>query len=69
VSSYGIPEEDMSHLFERYYRGSNVAGIVGTGIGLFLVKVVIYLHLGVITVRSQKGVGSVFEVRMPLKEV
>ena len=65
----GIPEEDMPHLFERHYRGSNVAGIVGTGIGLFLVKVVIDLHLGVINVRSQKGVGSIFEVLLSLKTV
>ena len=64
----GIPEADMSHLFERYYRGSNVASIVGTGIGLFLVKVVVDLHLGTINVISQKGAGSVFEVRIPLKE-
>ena len=64
----GIPEADMSRLFERYYRGSNVASIVGTGIGLFLVKVVVDLHLGTINVTSQKGAGSVFEVRMPLKE-
>ena len=65
----GIPEEDMPHLFDRYYRGSNVASIVGTGIGLFLVRVVIDLHLGVINVRSQKGVGSVFEVQLALKKV
>jgi signal transduction histidine kinase len=64
----GIPEADIAHLFERYYRGSNVSSIVGTGIGLFLVKVVIDLHLGTINVTSQKGTGSVFEVRLPLKE-
>jgi signal transduction histidine kinase len=55
-------------LFERYYRGSNVASIVGTGIGLFLVKVVVDLHLGSINVLSEKGSGSLFEVRLPLGE-
>ncbi len=64
----GIAEDDIPHLFERYYRGSNVASIVGTGIGLFLVKVVVDLHLGSITVLSQKGSGSLFEVRLPLGE-
>jgi signal transduction histidine kinase len=62
----GIAEQDIPHLFERYYRGSNVASIVGTGIGLFLVKVVVDLHLGSTTVRSPQGGGSAFEVRMPL---
>jgi signal transduction histidine kinase len=64
----GIAEDDIPHLFERYYRGSNVASIVGTGIGLFLVKVVVDLHLGSINVQSHKGSGSQFEVRLPLGE-
>ena len=32
----GIPASDLAHLFERYHRGSNVSGIVGTGVGLYL---------------------------------
>src|SRR5581483_11511527 len=42
----GIPASNLPHLFERYFRGSNVSGIVGTGIGLYLVKVVVELHGG-----------------------
>src|SRR4051794_2873520 len=37
----GIPAKDRAQLFERYYRGSNVSGIVGTGVGLYLVKMVL----------------------------
>src|SRR5207253_2275678 len=33
----GIPAKDLDRLFERYHRGSNVSGIVGTGVGLYLV--------------------------------
>lgn len=61
----GIPKSDLPHLFERHYRGGNVAGIVGTGIGLFLVKIVIDLHEGAIAVTSEQNVGSTFEISLP----
>ena len=61
----GIPKKDMEHLFERYYRGSNVFGIVGTGIGLHLVKVFVELHGGRIDVVSKEDEGSTFTVWLP----
>jgi signal transduction histidine kinase len=63
----GIPAPDIERLFERYYRGSNVSGIVGTGVGLYLVKMVIDLHGGRIEVVSEEGVGSRFTVSLPIK--
>jgi two-component system, OmpR family, sensor kinase len=63
----GIPAKDLDQLFERYYRGSNVSGIVGTGVGLYLVKMVVDVHAGEITVDSKEGQGSTFTVRLPLK--
>jgi signal transduction histidine kinase len=63
----GIPPADVGRLFERYFRGSNVSGIVGTGVGLNLVKMVIDLHGGSVTVESQEGKGSRFTVRLPLE--
>jgi two-component system, OmpR family, sensor kinase len=62
----GIPEVDRERLFERYYRGSNVAGIVGSGIGLYLAKTVIDLHRGVIFMESNEGKGSRFTVKIPI---
>jgi len=61
----GIPETDREHLFERYYRGSNVTGIVGSGIGLYLVKTAIDLHRGRISVESKEGKGACFSVELP----
>jgi two-component system, OmpR family, sensor kinase len=61
----GIPAGDVDRLFERYYRGSNVSGIVGTGVGLNLVKMVVDLHGGDIVVESAEGKGSKFTVRLP----
>jgi len=61
----GIPEQDISGVFERYSRGSNVSNISGTGIGLYLAKMVIELHGGNITVASTEGQGAVFTIQLP----
>ncbi len=63
----GIPSGDLDQLFERYHRGSNVSGIVGTGVGLYLVKMVVDLHGGRVEVTSEEGEGSCFTVRLPFK--
>jgi len=62
----GIPAHDRDRLFERYHRGSNVSGIVGTGVGLYLVKMVVDLHGGGVDVESTEGDGSRFTVRLPI---
>jgi two-component system, OmpR family, sensor kinase len=61
----GIPADDLGRLFERYHRGSNVSGIVGTGVGLYLVKLAVDLHHGRVDVVSQEGEGSRFTVHLP----
>jgi signal transduction histidine kinase len=63
----GIPATDIDRLFERYHRGSNVSGIVGTGVGLYLVKMVVDMHGGAVTVESKEGDGARFTIRLPLK--
>jgi signal transduction histidine kinase len=65
----GIRSSDLDRLFERYYRGGNVSGIVGTGVGLYLVKMAVDLHKGLIEVESEEGNGARFIVRLPLKRV
>jgi two-component system, OmpR family, sensor kinase len=62
----GIRPSDLDRLFERYYRGGNVSGIVGTGVGLYLVKTAVDLHKGRIEVESEEGKGARFIVRLPL---
>ncbi len=65
-SGIGIPTKDIGRLFERYFRGSNVSGIVGTGVGLNLVKMVVDLHGGDVGVESTEGKGARFTVRLPI---
>jgi two-component system, OmpR family, sensor kinase len=62
----GISQADCGRLFERYFRGGNAAGIVGTGIGLYFVRTVMELHGGEIQVESREGEGSRFSMRLPL---
>jgi signal transduction histidine kinase len=61
----GIPDTDRERVFERYYRGSNTSSIVGSGVGLYLVKTIIDLHEGSIMLDSREGEGSRFTLRLP----
>jgi two-component system OmpR family sensor kinase len=65
----GIPDNDRQRVFERYYRGSNTSGIVGSGVGLYLVKTIVDLHEGSIALESCEGEGSRFTVRLPTRPV
>ncbi|HLI26556.1 MAG TPA: hybrid sensor histidine kinase/response regulator [Chloroflexota bacterium] len=63
----GIPPEDLPHIFERFYRGRNVAATIpGTGLGLFVARQIVAQHGGTITAASTPGQGTTFTVRLPL---
>lgn len=63
----GIPEEDLPQLFDRFYRvdkaRSRATG--GSGLGLSITRELVELHGGDVSVQSEVGVGSTFEVRLP----
>jgi two-component system, OmpR family, sensor kinase len=61
----GVPEQERQLVFERCYRGSNTAGVPGSGVGLYVVKTLIDLHKGSVSVRDREGGGARFEVRLP----
>jgi len=63
----GIPEPDLDGVFDIRRRGGNVQGIGGSGIGLAGVWRIVEQHGGTITVESTVGVGTMFEVRLPLR--
>lgn len=63
----GIPERDRARLFERYFRGTNVSSIAGSGVGLHLVAMVLEQHAGTVEVESREGSGSTFRVRLPVR--
>ena len=64
----GIPAEDVPRIFERFYRGSNVAGAIeGTGLGLTGSRHIVEQHGGQLLVESQQGQGSVFTMLLPAR--
>jgi len=63
----GIPQNELPLLFDRFFRGSNVADdIPGTGLGLAIVKSILDNHNGRIWVDSSLGSGASFTVVLPL---
>jgi signal transduction histidine kinase len=64
----GISEADISRLFTPYFRSSNPGALEreGTGLGLYLSKLIVEEHGGTITVSSQIGEGSTFSIGLPL---
>jgi signal transduction histidine kinase len=64
----GISEEDLPHIFDRFYRADDARAIHsdGDGLGLAIVKYVVEAHDGSIKVTSQTGGGTTFVVDLPL---
>ncbi len=67
-SGIGIPEDSISHIYERFYRvdKSHSREIGGTGLGLAITRNAILLHRGAIKATSIEGEGTTFTVRIPL---
>jgi PAS domain S-box-containing protein len=64
---FGIPPEAQERIFEKFFRLERDASsnVVGTGLGLSLVKEIVEQHGGKITVESASGVGSTFTILLP----
>lgn len=61
-SGLGISKEDQQHLFERFFRGDNVANVQGTGLGLHIIRKYTELLNGSIECKSELGKGTEFIV-------
>lgn len=66
----GIPESELPHVFERFYRGSarTYGSVPGTGLGLSIVERITKEHGGAVTVESTIGTGSAFTLAFPRTE-
>ncbi|MBC6973986.1 HAMP domain-containing histidine kinase [Bacillus sp. Xin] len=65
----GIPQEDIPHIFDRFYRvdKSRARATGGKGIGLAVVKEIVELHSGSIQVKSKLGIGTEFIIELPIE--
>jgi two-component system NtrC family sensor kinase len=62
----GIPVADQPRIFDKFYRGSNIAEVEGSGLGLAIVKTIVESHQGRIWVESVEGKGSSFFIVLPI---
>lgn len=61
----GIAKDDMEHIFEQYYTGKSIDRKLGSGLGLYVCKKLIELHNGKITVESEVGKYTKFNIQLP----
>lgn len=63
----GIAPADQPHIFDKFYRGSNIASnVIGSGLGLAIVKTIVENHQGRIWLESTLGKGSSFTIVLPI---
>jgi PAS domain S-box-containing protein len=67
-SGIGIPRSDLGKLFEKFYRAENAVAVEteGTGLGLYLVRLIVEQFGGKVWCTSEEGVGSTFSLTLPL---
>ena len=61
----GISEDELPHIFRRFYRCDRSRSLPGTGLGLTLVEAIVHAHRGRIVVTSTPNVGTTFTVTLP----
>jgi signal transduction histidine kinase len=63
----GIPADELPHIFDRFYRGTNTgqARASGSGLGLAIVRSIVEMHRGEIDVASVVGEGTAFRITLP----
>ncbi len=64
-SGRGIPEADLDHVFDRFWRGPGVRNTTGSGVGLAVVQELVHAHNGQVVVVSEEGHGARFVVSIP----
>jgi signal transduction histidine kinase len=62
----GIPEAELARVFDKSFRGSNAAGIPGSGLGLYMARSVVDVHGGTVSARNVSESGTEFRIWLPV---
>jgi two-component system, OmpR family, sensor histidine kinase KdpD len=63
----GIPEEDLTRIFDKFYRIQRPDNVSGTGLGLSICKGIVEAHDGSIKAQNRRGGGAIFIIKVPLE--
>jgi len=66
---YGIAADELTHIWDRFYKADNSRNSKGTGLGLAIAKHLIELHDGKVSVQSEVGKGTIIEIKLSLDRV
>ena len=64
----GIPPQDLSHIFDKFYRIQRPDNVTGTGLGLSICKGIIEAHGGHIAAENRPGGGTIIRLVLPVIE-
>ncbi|WP_343730973.1 PAS domain-containing sensor histidine kinase [Duganella sp.] len=62
----GIAAAELPHVFEKAYRGSNAAGVAGSGLGLYMARAIVDVHGGTVSARNVSENGMEFRIWLPV---
>lgn len=62
----GIPEAELPRVFDKAFRGSNAAGVAGSGLGLYMARSIVDVHGGTVTARNVSESGTEFRIWLPV---
>jgi signal transduction histidine kinase len=62
----GVPEADAARIFDKFYRGSNAAGLPGSGLGLYMARAVVEVHGGTLELARPARGGAQFRLWLPI---
>jgi len=62
----GIPSDDLSRVFDKFYRVQRPENVSGTGLGLSISKGIVEAHGGLVRAINREGGGTILEVELPL---
>lgn len=62
----GIPKEEHTHIYQRFFRGKNSEQVEGSGVGLYLTRKIIEEQGGAIVAKNRQGQGTNFQLTFPL---